>query len=707
METNMSVAEQLEMAKPEPTVEVISLGVFLGLITVLTIGGNLLVVLAVSLVKKLRTPSNFLIVSLAVSDVLVGVTAMPLAEFKQLVGSWTLGEALCDMYIVFDVLLCTASILNLCAISIDRYLAITRPLQYAAKRTPKRMMLMIAIVWVVSALISIPPIFGFKETFIPGMCEYSSNIIYQIYATAGAFYIPLIVMIVLYGRIFILARRMAQEDAKQKRVTESVANQYSSTYNYRNGRPSTVPSEDLKMFTEQGDLYDGPAIEVPDRTLHLSLFRRSNSEEPKPTGNAKTEKYPLPPSELCRRRKPRQLYWNNDYAIPSLRTEVLLQKDDAPKTARSLSKPKKLPELLLVQDSISTEPKSPSGLSCTEEFEDRVRTLRRLRAEFFAAPPSRHCSSVILNFNQDDSLSRDSTMRPLSHVNDTALIKEDNGSSQPHRSPLHHSQTMRETVASLPVEYKPQSRGSMPPPPKLSISYYSDDPSIIASPSQVSDALTTWTIIEHDQENLTSQPQSKSGPQAIPRPRPRPTHGARRSVTNAVEYVHKNCHQTRQSLLGLPSRSKQERRRSSPMTTDPYEWNTADHEHPEAKSGSVQHVSGIPTELLNRRPSYLERSTSRLFNRSSDHGLVPPQPSRSRAASWASTRIPLRKRRPRGHSETKAIKTLGVIMGCFCLCWVPFFIIARLMELPIKLTSSDPLQFLDENILLETQLSSV
>ncbi|KAA0192340.1 5-hydroxytryptamine receptor 1 [Fasciolopsis buskii] len=673
METNMSIAEQLELSKPEPTADVIGLGIFLGLITVITIGGNLLVVLAVSLVKKLRTPSNFLIVSLAVSDVLVGVTVMPFAEFAQLVGLWPLGETLCDMYIVFDVLLCTASILNLCAISIDRYLAITRPLQYAAKRTPKRMMLMIAVVWVVSALISIPPIFGFKETFIPGTCEYSSNIIYQIYATAGAFYIPLIVMLVLYGRIFILARRMAQEDAKQKRVTDSVTNQYSSTNNYRNGRPSTVPSEDLKMFTEQADLYDGPVIEVPTRKANRSLFRRSQSQECKSLGNALTEKYPLPPSELCRRRKPRPLYRSTICEIPTVQTDAAVQRNESTKVPQSAPPPRKLPQSLLISDSISTEPKSPSGQSCTEEFEDRVRTLRKLRAEFFAAPPSRHCSSVILNFNREGSLSRESSVRPL--FNQSVAVKEITDTNQSHRSPLHHSQTMRETVISLPVDYKSQPRGSMPPPPKLSISYYSEDPSIIASPSQASDAMTTWTTIEQERENPSSMVQRNSGTQVIPRPRPRPTHGARRSITNAADFTHKDEHPSRHSLLGLPVRSKHERRSSSPLAHETYEWNNSLLKGHKNATGNEQ-LCNDAREVLDRRPSFLDRSTSRLFNRPSDHGLVPPQTSRSRAASWASIRVPLRRRRARGHSETKAIKTLGVIMGCFCLCWVPFFIIA-------------------------------
>ena len=118
-----------------------------------TVLGNVLVCSAVAIVRKLRTPSNLLIVSLAVSDLLVAVLVMPLATAYEVKGRWVFGQPLCDMWTSLDVLLCTASILNLCMISIDRYFVITRPFQYAMKRTPARMTLMILSVWMLSAII--------------------------------------------------------------------------------------------------------------------------------------------------------------------------------------------------------------------------------------------------------------------------------------------------------------------------------------------------------------------------------------------------------------------------------------------------------------------------------------------------------------------------------------------------------------------------
>ncbi|XP_042236732.1 5-hydroxytryptamine receptor 1-like isoform X1 [Homarus americanus] len=185
------------------------------MIIVGTVVGNLLVCVAVCLVRKLRRPYNYLLVSLAVSDLCVALLVMPMALLHELLGEWQFGQLACDVWVSFDVLSCTASILNLCMISVDRYLAITRPLEYGVKRTPRRMVAYIAFVWLGAAFISVPPILILGNEHGDGsICEVCQNFWYQIYATFGSFYIPLTVMVIVYYKIFCAAKRIVDEERK-------------------------------------------------------------------------------------------------------------------------------------------------------------------------------------------------------------------------------------------------------------------------------------------------------------------------------------------------------------------------------------------------------------------------------------------------------------------------------------------------------------
>ncbi|XP_074447844.1 5-hydroxytryptamine receptor 7 isoform X4 [Larus michahellis] len=102
-------------------VEKVVIGAVLSLITLLTIAGNCLVVISVCFVKKLRQPSNYLIVSLALADLSVALAVMPFVSVTDLIGGeWIFGRLFCNVFIAMDVMCCTASIMTLCVISIDR-----------------------------------------------------------------------------------------------------------------------------------------------------------------------------------------------------------------------------------------------------------------------------------------------------------------------------------------------------------------------------------------------------------------------------------------------------------------------------------------------------------------------------------------------------------------------------------------------------------
>ncbi|VDM34389.1 unnamed protein product [Hydatigera taeniaeformis] len=234
---NRSISEEVFLSACKPHAEIgvksILLIIVLSLLLLGTAGGNMLVIIAILIVKKLRSPTNLLIVNLAVTDFLVSILVLPFAIAYQILGHWPFNQVICDLYSISDVLLCTLSILSLCTISIDRYLAITKPLQYAAKRTPKRMLIMILICWLLSAAISIPPVYGWEQKNSPFYCGYSEELTYQIYATMTAFYIPLTVMLVLYGKILVLAKQMALVDAQVGRKSSvDIQNRASSIPEY-------------------------------------------------------------------------------------------------------------------------------------------------------------------------------------------------------------------------------------------------------------------------------------------------------------------------------------------------------------------------------------------------------------------------------------------------------------------------------------------
>ncbi|VDK27121.1 unnamed protein product [Gongylonema pulchrum] len=123
--------------------------VLLILIPVATIFGNTLVIVAVMRERSLHSVTNHLIVSLAFADFLINSYV------------WGLGAFMCNLYMATDVALSTASILNLLAISVDRYMAIAQPLLYAQSDTRwRRTKIMIFIVWVVSATVGLPILLG-------------------------------------------------------------------------------------------------------------------------------------------------------------------------------------------------------------------------------------------------------------------------------------------------------------------------------------------------------------------------------------------------------------------------------------------------------------------------------------------------------------------------------------------------------------------
>nr|XP_054775037.1 5-hydroxytryptamine receptor 1A-like [Lytechinus pictus] len=195
------------------TAEQIFEGAILCLMIALTMLGNSLVVLAVCLEKKLRTFENFFFASLAIADLSIAMLVLPLSVRVELSGGrWDLGPQVCDLFIFTDVACCTASILHLCTIGINRCRSITSPLHYVRKQTFRRAAVMIVLVWIASFLIACPPLIGWPHSRNRSaqLCEYDIDKLYVVYSSCGSFFIPLLVMVIVYTRIYQVSRRGAE-----------------------------------------------------------------------------------------------------------------------------------------------------------------------------------------------------------------------------------------------------------------------------------------------------------------------------------------------------------------------------------------------------------------------------------------------------------------------------------------------------------------
>ncbi|XP_074847827.1 D(1B) dopamine receptor [Carettochelys insculpta] len=238
-------------------------GSLLSLLILWTLFGNVLVCVAIIRFRHLRSKvTNIFIVSLAVSDLLVALLVMPWKAVAEVAGYWPFG-AFCNIWVAFDIMCSTASILNLCVISVDRYWAISSPFRYERKMTQRVALVMISVAWALSVLISFIPVQlnwhkggdvvaaagggGFGTTWAEGIsttwtavmrpsegtpssnetlegqaesCDSSLNRTYAISSSLISFYIPVAIMLVTYTRIYRIAQVQIRRISSLERAAE-------------------------------------------------------------------------------------------------------------------------------------------------------------------------------------------------------------------------------------------------------------------------------------------------------------------------------------------------------------------------------------------------------------------------------------------------------------------------------------------------------
>uniref|UniRef100_K7G9G3 D(1B) dopamine receptor n=1 Tax=Pelodiscus sinensis TaxID=13735 RepID=K7G9G3_PELSI len=220
-------------------------GSLLSLLILWTLFGNVLVCVAIIRFRHLRSKvTNIFIVSLAVSDLLVALLVMPWKAVAEVAGYWPFG-AFCNVWVAFDIMCSTASILNLCVISVDRYWAISSPFRYERKMTQRVALVMISVAWALSVLISFIPVQlnwhkGGEAVADGGVmrpsegtpssnethegqaesCDSSLNRTYAISSSLISFYIPVAIMLVTYTRIYRIAQVQIRRISSLERAAE-------------------------------------------------------------------------------------------------------------------------------------------------------------------------------------------------------------------------------------------------------------------------------------------------------------------------------------------------------------------------------------------------------------------------------------------------------------------------------------------------------
>ncbi|XP_078265000.1 histamine H2 receptor-like isoform X1 [Rhinoraja longicauda] len=193
----------------------VMVGVLLSLIDLVTFLGNTVVFICPAVEKRLRTVTYMFIMSLALADLLLACLVMPFSIIYEVTGMWMFGHQFCKVWISFDVMFCTASIVTLCFISLDRYCSVVTPYNYPKRMSRKRCIVMAVTIWVYSSLISFLPVMqGWNE--IPGVhfdagteCVFVTNWTFAIVASALAFYIPFLIMCSMYFFIYRASRLKA------------------------------------------------------------------------------------------------------------------------------------------------------------------------------------------------------------------------------------------------------------------------------------------------------------------------------------------------------------------------------------------------------------------------------------------------------------------------------------------------------------------
>lgn len=255
------------------------------LMVVFTIVGNIMVIIAVLTSRSLRGPQNLFLVSLAAADILVATLIIPFSLANELLGYWYFKSLWCEIYLALDVLFCTSSIAHLCAISLDRYLSISR-VTYSHQRTSTRIKAAIVVVWLISAIISFPPLLSLNKSE-PGaegtergpQCQLNDERWYILYSTIGSFFAPCLIMILVYVRIYQIAKQRTRCPPGEPR---------------KDGVGCATPSQTPRHVQANGKGDDDSSPQTPQKTSNARPPTLAITPSPSPKRQKRSPSSPTP-----------------------------------------------------------------------------------------------------------------------------------------------------------------------------------------------------------------------------------------------------------------------------------------------------------------------------------------------------------------------------------------------------------------------------
>ncbi|XP_003966423.2 muscarinic acetylcholine receptor M4 [Takifugu rubripes] len=276
------VEDRMGRASPYKALEMFFIALVTGSLSFVTVTGNILVMLSIKVNRHLQTVNNYFLFSLACADLIIGVFSMNLYTVYIIVGYWPLGPVVCDLWLALDYVVSNASVMNLLIISFDRYFCVTKPLTYPTRRTTKMAGLMIAAAWILSFILWAPAILFWQfivgeRTVLPGECyiQFLSNPAVTFGTAIAAFYLPVIIMTVLYINISLASRSRVSKHREEKKEKKGIKtpNLIKSHLLKQNNNNETSPHASPRS---------SPKLSLDSTMTAVDTVKNGKVDEPKP-----------------------------------------------------------------------------------------------------------------------------------------------------------------------------------------------------------------------------------------------------------------------------------------------------------------------------------------------------------------------------------------------------------------------------------------